>query len=124
MALAVIDAKRVIDNANIAGVDGVYTINIPREIVENTEKTIVLLRDTNTNLDIAGNNDFGALRRMIEVQVFYALHTSRDPEEVDVALYRTLVHAGWQIGENRGHTYDPDTDQLTSTFYVTDLKFV
>lgn len=124
MALAVIDSKNLIDGAHIDGIDNVYTINIPLNVVENTDQTIVLLTDANTNLDIPGNNDFGALRRMIEVQVFYSLRPTRDPEEIDVALYRLFKHNDWDIGENRGHTYDPDTGQLTSTFYVSDLKLV
>lgn len=124
MTLAVIDAKNLIYSAHIDGIDNVYTINIPKEVVENTDQTIVLLTDANTNLDIPGNNNFGALRRMIEVQIFYSLHPKRDPEEIDVALYRLFKHHNWDIGENRGHTYDPDTEQLTSTFYVSDLKLV
>lgn len=124
MALAVIDAKNLIDSAHIDGIDNVYTINIPSDVVENTDQTIVLLTDANTNLDIPGCNDFGALRRMIEVQVFYALDPKYDPEMIDLKLYKTFQHAGWDIGENRGHTYDPDTEQLTSTFYVSDLKLV
>ena len=122
--LAVKEAKQLLDNAKIDGIDNVYTVNIPKDVDDATNKTIVLLTDASTTPTLYGSDDFNALNRNIEVQVFYALDPKYDPEMIDLKLYKTFQHAGWDIGENRGHTYDPDTEQLTSTFYVSDLKLV
>lgn len=122
--LAIKEAKILIDNAKIYGIDAVYTANIPRDVQDVTDKTIVLLTDANAKPTLYGSNDFNALNREIEVQVFYALDPARDSEQIDVDLYKTFVHAGWDLGENHGHTYDPDTHQLTSTFYVYSLKII
>lgn len=124
MALAVVDAKNVIETAKIDGIDAVYTINLPAEEVENVNQTLVLITDANTNLGGYGSNHFNTLRREVEVQVFYALHPSVSVDNVEVSLYRAFETAGWEIGETHGHTYDPETHQLTVTMYLYQTKVV
>lgn len=122
--LAVKEARDLIKKANINGVDQVYSINIPAEMSKVTDQTIVLITDANSVPTVYGNNDFNALRRMVEVQVFYSDDLNVDPEVVDVKLYRAFTNAGWDLGQNYGHTFDPDTDQLTTAFYVYNLKIL
>lgn len=124
VSLAVVDASNVIEKAKIKGIDDVFTINLPQEMVENTDKTLVLITDANTNVDLSGSNHFHGLRRMVEVQVFFSENPTDDPENITVNLYRAFESNGWEIGENHGYTKDVDTDQLTTVFYVTDLKIV
>ena len=120
--LAVKEAKQLLDNAKIDGIDNVYTVNIPKEVDDATNKTIVLLTDASTTPTLYGSDDFNALNRNIEVQVFYALDPNYDPEMIDLKLYKTFQHAGWDLGQNHGHTYDPYTNQLTSTFDVENFE--
>lgn len=122
--LAVLEAQNMINAANIAGIDNVYTFNIPSEMVENIDKTIVLITDANTNPAVYGNNDFNALSRTIEIQVFYKKDLDIDPETIEVQLYKLFTNDVWNVGENRGHTIDPDTQQITTTFYVNNLKLL
>lgn len=122
MALATTEARELIRGACIDGVDGVYSLNLPKELIDAVDKTIILIRDTFTKPSIHGNDDFYGLDREIEVQVFYAAHPVIEPEYLDVELYKLFQHHGWQVTENRGHTMDPDTMQLTSTFYVQQTK--
>lgn len=122
--LAVLEAQNMINAANIAGIDNVYTFNIPSEMVENVDKTIVLITDANTNPAAYGNNDFNALSRTIEIQVFYKKDLDIDPETIEVKLYKLFTNDYWRVGENRGHTIDPDTQQITTTFYVNNLKLL
>lgn len=122
--LAVKEAKQLLDNAKIDGIDNVYTVNIPKEVDDATNKTIVLLTDASTTPTLYGSDDFNALNRNIEVQVFYALDPNYDPEMIDLKLYKTFQHAGWDLGQNHGHTYDPYTNQLTSTFYVENFEII
>lgn len=122
--LAVKEAKQLLDNAKIDGIDNVYTVNIPKDVDDATNKTIVLLTDASTNPTLYGSDDFNALNRNIEVQVFYALDPKYDPEMIDLKLYKTFQHAGWDLGQNHGHTYDPYTNQLTSTFYVENFEII
>ena len=122
--LAVKEAKQLLDNAKIDGIDNVYTVNIPKDVDDATNKTIVLLTDASTTPTLDGSDDFNALNRNIEVQVFYALDPKYDPEMIDLKLYKTFQHAGWDLGQNHGHTYDPYTNQLTSTFYVENFEII
>lgn len=122
--LAVLEAKQMIKNAKIDGIDEVYTFNIPSEMVENVDQTVVLITDANTSPDIYGSNDFHALNRTIEVQVFYKKDLDFDPEEIEVKLYHIFTSDYWSVGENHGHTIDPETQQITTTFYVNNLKIL
>ena len=122
--LAVKEAKQLLDNAKIDGIDNIYTVNIPNDVDVATNKTIVLLTDASTTPTLYGSDDFNALNRNIEVQVFYALDPKYDPEMIDLKLYKTFQHAGWDFGQNHGHTYDPYTNQLTSTFYVENFEII
>ena len=122
--LTVKEAKQLLDNAKIDGIDNVYTVNIPKDVDDATNKTIVLLTDASTTTTLYGSDDFNALNRNIEVQVFYALDPKYDPEMIDLKLYKTFQHAGWDLGQNHGHTYDPYTNQLTSTFYVENFEII
>lgn len=122
--LAVLESQNMINAANIAGIDNVYTFNIPAEMVENTDQTIVLITDANTNPAVYGNNDFNALSRTIEIQVFYKKDLNIDPETIEVKLYKLFTNDYWTVSENRGHTIDPDTQQITTTFYVNNLKLL
>lgn len=122
--LAVIEARDLIRGLNLPAIDGVYAYSIPPEIVQNTDKNIVLVTDANSNIAVTGSNDFHGLDRMVEIQIFYALHPNLDPEELEVKLYKAFVHDGWSMGQNRGHMRDADTGQIYTTFYVSKLKLV
>lgn len=122
--LAVIEARDLIRGLDLPAISGVYAYSIPPEIVQNTDKNIVLVTDANSNVAISGSNDFHGLDRMVEVQIFYALHPNFDPEMLEVKLYKTFVHDGWSMGQNRGHVRDADTGQIYTTFYVSKLKLV
>lgn len=122
--LAVKEAKQLLDTAKIDGIDAIYTVNIPKNVTDVTNETIVLLTDASTVPTLYGSDDFNALNRNIEVQVFYALDPKYDPEVIDLKLYKTFQHAGWDLGQNHGHSYDPYTNQLTSVFYVNNLKII
>ena len=122
--LAVKEAKQLIESANVAGIDAVYAFNIPTEIVGNTDKTIIRITDVSTQPDLWASNDFDALNRRIEVQIFYKQNLTVDPEQTETELYRLFVHHDWDLGDNHGHTIDPDTNQLMTTFYVNNSKLI
>lgn len=122
--LGTTEVRNILREADITGLDAVYAINLPREMVDSTDKTIALVRDATTKPDLPGNEDFFALDRQVEVQIFYAANPKVEPELLDLKMYKSLKKHDWSLTENRGHTYDPDTHQLTSTFYVTNTEFL
>lgn len=122
--LAVAQAQDLIEKAKIDGVDKVYVFNIPSEQVSNTDQTIVLIQDANTNPAVFGDNDFYGLDRQVEIQVFYKDQLDVDPETIETKLYKLFVHHGWELGQNHGHLRDNDTGQLYTTFYVQNLELI
>lgn len=121
---APLELKNEIEHANIAQIDKVFALNIPANIVDNTDETYVLVTDANTNTDVYGSDSFYALRRMCEVQIFFKKDLDFDPETVTIDLYKKLTKADWQIGENRGFLRDIDTEQIYTTFYVAKTKTI
>lgn len=124
MAIATIDAQRVIKEASIPGVDNVFTMGIPKEYISDLSQTLVLITDANALPDLYGSGKFHALSRMVEVQVFYKDDVTVDPEKTLVSLYKAFESAGWTLGQSHGFQRDPDTDGLYVTFYVTDEKVI
>lgn len=122
--LAVNQAKKLIDGAHISGIDHVYAFNIPSEVVENTDLTLIRLSDVNQKPQIWGSDDFGALNREVEVQIFYKQDPDVDPEVLESRLFKLFVHHDWELGEVHGHTFDTDTSQLTCSFYVYNMKYL
>lgn len=122
--LAVNEAKKLIDDAHVSGIDQVYTFNIPTELVSNTDLTLIRLSEANEKPTLWGNNDFNALNREIEVQIFYKQDPEVDPEVLESQLLKLFIKNGWDLGEIHGHTFDPETNQLTCTFYIYNMKFL
>lgn len=114
--LATKRAKQLIQSASFNILDEIYTHNLPADEADNAEKTICLITDVRADLALPGNEDFHALDKEIEVQIFYGL-SAPDPDEFETQLQHLFIQNGWSELDNRGHTLDPDTNQLTATFY-------
>ncbi|MFT8425763.1 MAG: DUF806 family protein [Liquorilactobacillus sp.] len=117
--LAVKSAKQLIISANLERIDKVYTSNLPKEEVSNTNETILLITDVDTEPDLMGNNTFYALSKQVEVQIFYKLAMDYDPEELETPLMKLFTSNHWQISDIKQHTIDPDTSQMSVAFYFT-----
>ena len=109
-------AKALIESASFSMLDKIYTYNIPESETDNVDSTICLITDVRTDPALSGNLDFHAFNQEIEVQIFYALNAP-DPDEFESQLQHLFIKNGWVELDNRGHTLDPDTNQLTATFY-------
>ena len=69
--LATVKLKELIDGKEFGEISEVYANNLPKELEENTDKTIVLLTESNPSLDLSGNNTFFSKTDRVEVQIFY-----------------------------------------------------
>lgn len=119
---AVDDAVTMLSQANIASIDAVEGNNLPQELVDSLNKTVVLITDAANDPAAYGDNDFWALNQEIELQIFYSQSLETDPEAIEVALMRVFVHQHWQVAAVRQRTLDPDTQQLFNTFYFSRTK--
>ncbi|MGE9130970.1 DUF806 family protein [Lacticaseibacillus paracasei] len=119
---AVDDAVTMLSQANIASIDAVEGNNLPQELVDSLNKTVVLITDAANDPAAYGDNDFWALNQEIELQIFYSQSLETDPEAIEVALMKVFVHQHWQVAAFRQRTLDPDTQQLFNTFYFSRTK--
>ena len=119
---AVDDAVSILSQANISGIDAVYGNNLPQSELDNVNKTIVLVTDSANDPAKMGNNDFWALNQEVEVQIWYSQKLETDPEVIEIAVMKAFTHQYWQVAAVRQRTLDPDTQQLSNTFYFSRTK--
>ena len=116
--LATVKLKELIDGKGFGEISEVYANNLPRELEENTDKTIVLLTESNPSIELSGNNTFFGKTERVEIQIFYKADIDFDIEAFEVKLLKFLTSEHYSIIDMREHSIDPDTLQLTAVFYV------
>lgn len=119
---AVSDAVTMLSKAKIANIDAVEGNNLPQELVDSLEKTVVLITDAANDPTAYGDNDFWALNQEVEVQIWYSQLLDSDPEIIEIAMMKAFTHQHWQVAAVRQRTLDPDTSQLFNTFYFSRTK--
>lgn len=119
---AVDDAVTMLTQANISGIDAIEGNNLPKELVDSTDKTVVLITDAANDPASFGNDDFWALNQEVEVQIWYSQSLDSDPEIIEVAMMKAFTHQYWQVAAVRQRTLDPDTQQLFNTLYFSRTK--
>ncbi|MCO4532231.1 hypothetical protein Si102_01854 [Streptococcus infantarius subsp. infantarius] len=122
--LATLTLKELISGKEFSEISEIYVNNLPKEIQENTDKTIMLLRESGAFLHMFGNDSFFGKTNQIEVQIFYKLDVDFDLEEFETRLMKFLVSEHYRITDVREHTLDPDTLQMTAVFYVAHEKIL
>lgn len=114
--LAVLRAQNLLMGMKDSVLDEVYTNNLPAEEVDDSTRSVALITDVRSDLALPGNDDFHAQNKEIEVQIYYKLDGD-DPDEFETRLKHLFVQNGWSMVDDRGHSVDPETQQLTATFY-------
>ncbi|EHJ57183.1 hypothetical protein HMPREF9318_00095 [Streptococcus urinalis FB127-CNA-2] len=122
--LATIALKNLLLGKEFSEISEVYVNNLPKEIQENTDKTVMLLREADTSIDLFGNDTFFGKNYQIEVQIFYKLNINFDLEDFETKLMKFLVSEHYNITDIREHSIDPDTLQMTAVFYVAYKKII
>lgn len=122
--LATVKLKELIEGKGFGEISEVYANNLPKELEENTDKTIVLLTESNPSLDLSGNNTFFGKTERVEIQIFYKLDIDFDIEAFEMKLLKFLKSEQYSIIDMREHSIDPDTLQLTAVFYVALNKII
>ncbi|WP_371206771.1 DUF806 family protein [Lacticaseibacillus rhamnosus] len=119
---AVNDAVAMLSQAGIANINAVKGNNLPQELVDNLNETVVLITDAANDPAAYGDNDFWALNQEVEVQIWYSQLLDSDPETIEIAMMKAFTHQHWQVAAVRQRTLDQDTQQLFNTFYFSRTK--
>ncbi|ASC08443.1 DUF806 family protein [Pediococcus pentosaceus] len=126
MLLPVSQVASLVNALNLTWLDKVYLNEIPKEDLDNTDITLMLLQETDSSPAYHANSTFKGIAMGVEIQIFYKIDLADDfnPIEAEIALMKTLKDAGWLIVSSQHHTTDPDTNQLTKTIYVTKNEMI
>lgn len=124
MPLPVNLAYELLNEAGFAEIDEVYTTNLPPEVVDSTDKTIVLITEVFSSPTDYGNDQFHSLENSVEVQLFYKLNIDFDIAMFEIKLMRWFEQHHWQIEQSKPHTLDPDTNQVTKVFYFAQIQIL
>lgn len=126
MLLPVSQVASLVNALKFNWLDKVYLNEIPKEDLDNTDTTVVLLQETDSSPAYHANSTFKGLAMGVEIQIFYKVDLADDfnPIEAEIALMKTLKAAGWLIVSNQHHTTDPNTNQVTKTIYVTKNEMI
>lgn len=126
MLLPVSQVASLVDSLNLTWVDKVYLNAIPKEDLDNTDSTVMLLQETDSSPAYLANSTFKGLSMGVEIQIFYKVDLADDfnPLEAEIALMKSLKAAGWLIVSSQHRTTDPDTNQVTKTIYVTKKEMI
>ena len=119
---AVGDAVTMLTEAKIANINAVEGNNLPQELVDSHNETVVLITDAANDPTAHGDNDFWALNQEVEVQIWYSQSLDSDPEAIEIAMMKAFTHQHWQVAAVRQRTFDPVAKQLFNTFYFSRTK--
>ena len=122
--LATVKLKELIEGKGFGEISEVYANNLPKELEDNTDKTIVLLTESNPSLGLSGNDTFFSKTDRVEVQIFYKLDIDFDIEAFEMKLIKFLKSEHYSITDIREHSIDTDTLQLTAVFFVAFDKLI
>ncbi|KAF0508377.1 DUF806 family protein [Pediococcus acidilactici] len=126
MLLPVSQVASLVNVLKFNWLDKVYLNEIPKEDLDNTDTTVMLLQETDSSPAYHANSTFKGLAMGVEIQIFYKANLADDfnPLEAEIALMKNLKASGWLIVANQRHTTDPDTNQMTKTIYVTKNEMI
>lgn len=118
---AVADASELL--AKLTELNEVYERNIPKEDVNNVDVTVARVDSVNNAVGTPGNETFYSVDSEVEVQVFYAVDFS-DFDGFEIKLLKLFTSEYWGISSPPTQSTDPDTYQVTSTFYFNRTKYI
>lgn len=106
-------------------IDDIYLYNIPETQLEVTDRTQMLLREIQIDTDDEGNNEFFAVTTELELQIFFKkeFDAGFDMEHFQTALLKLLTDNHYTVNSLGGALYDPDTKQLTMTWFIEKLSY-
>lgn len=111
---------------NFPNIDEIYLYHIPNSKIDDTDSTILLLREIQIEATEEGNNDFFATNIELQLQIFFKQNFDDgfDMQQFQTKLLKLLVKNGYTVNSLGGAMYDPDTNQYTLTWYIEKENYI
>ncbi|MHA7611734.1 DUF806 family protein [Weissella viridescens] len=107
---------------HVTWADGIYPKLIPKEVPAG--QTSLLIRDAYSNLGSYGNDTFNTIDQDVAIQIYYAVDSDLDYDDVEIELMKFLTSKGYTVNDIKGRQTDPDTEQDYQTIQVTRHKVI
>lgn len=99
--------------------DNIVCSNLSLDQMNDTDNTIIFITEASNQPASWANAKIGRWQITLEVQIFWSINADVNIQLAEVDLMKQLLEKGWLIQQSGSHTTDPDTQQITKTFYVT-----
>lgn len=123
MILPTVTVRKFIVAANLDWVDpdNIVVGNLPADVDDSV--TSILIRDASSGLSRHADNAPHALNARVEIQIFFKKNLDINPLDCKLQIMNLAIRSGWLLDDDRPFTSDPDTQQITATFFV-NKKFI
>ena len=117
MDLPSVQARDLMSNRFDAWIDAYFLESIPEAFDAYTDKTVCLIQEWLSEPIRYANASFKGWEIGVEVQIFYKPDADVDSIDAEMSVAQLFYQNGWIIEQSKNHVKDPDTGQVTKTFY-------
>ncbi|MFT8867921.1 DUF806 family protein [Liquorilactobacillus nagelii] len=117
MDLPVVQARKIIESANLDWIDELYQGSIPDGVTPDTSKTTAVITEYVNEPIYYANGMFKSWQIGVEVEIFYQLDGNQNFQDLEISLAKLLLSNNWRIDQSKSRIKDPDTNQWTKVFY-------
>lgn len=118
---AVMDAFNVLQS--VEGIDDIATLELSDEQVADTDDTIVLITEVQSNYTAGyGSDRTTSFNDTVALNIFYGLSKSEQSDTLEQAIFDAMENAGWYQTIAGAHIYDPYTHQYSIAKQFTHTK--
>lgn len=117
MDLPVVQARKIIELANLDWIDELYQGSIPDGVTPDTSKTTAVITEYVNEPIYYANGMFKSWQIGVEVEIFYQLDGNQNFQDLEISLAKLLLSNNWRIDQSKSRIKDPDTNQWTKVFY-------
>lgn len=98
----------------------IFLDSIPREKLDSSNETQVLLTESDNGPSDYGNSEFVSLLYGVYIQIFYSNAEDSDINVVqsEINLMKSFINNDWLIAQSKSHYIDPDTGQIIKNLTV------
>lgn len=117
MIAPAVEIYDLIANENYSWLDDIVIGQRPNDVSE--QKTTLRITDSVQTPTFHHSNRPVATLAGEEIQIFFKKEALIEPYEVRTVVENLLMDNGWLLSSERPQYLDPDTEQITMTFFVT-----
>ncbi|USS87465.1 DUF806 family protein [Fructilactobacillus hinvesii] len=120
MLLPVVQVAKLIKSFNLSWIDKVVSsLTVPS--LDGTNETVVVLSEVQNTPTGYANDGFKAWMATVEIQIYYKKSAAFNLMTAESDLTHKLTEKGWTIERSDPHITDPESHQITRSFFVSNV---